>query len=68
MTMQALKPGNSPGPGPEIVERQRVTNERAAQRVRSWTVQNEMRDVLGRVYASAAGCIHDYSNPRDIRT
>ena len=37
------KPGNSPEPGPEVVKRQRVAKERAAQRVRSWTVQNEMR-------------------------
>ena len=29
----------------------RVAKERAAQRVRNWTVQNEMRDVLGRVTA-----------------
>ena len=68
MTMEPQKPENYPGPGPEIVERQKVTNERAAQRVRSWTVQNEMKSVLGRVYASAAGWIHDSSNPRDIRT
>ena len=26
---------------PEVVERQRVAKERAAQRVHSWTVQNE---------------------------
>ena len=68
MTMEIQKPGNSPGPGPEIVERQRVTNERAAQRVRSWTVQNEMRGVLGRVSTSAAGWILNSTNPRDIRT
>ena len=46
----ALEVGNSPGPGPEVVERQRVAKERAAQKVRSWTVQNEMRGVLGRVF------------------
>ena len=52
----AQKPGNSPGPKPEIVNtsRQRVAKERATQRVRSWTVQNEMKGVLGRVSASAA--------------
>ena len=43
--MEAQKPGNFPEPGPEIVQRQRVTEERAAQRFRSWTVQNEMRGV-----------------------
>ena len=32
-TMKAQKPGNSPGSGPEIVKRQRVAKERAAQRV-----------------------------------
>ena len=36
-------------------ERQRVAKEQAAQRVRSWTVQNEMRGVLGRVSSGAGG-------------
>ena len=61
--MEHQKPGNSLGPGPEIVERQRIAKVRAAQRVHSWTVQNEMRGVLGRVSASAAGRILDFSNP-----
>ena len=43
MTMEPQKPGNSPRSGPEVIERQRVAKEWAAQRVRSWTVQNEMR-------------------------
>ena len=34
----------------------------------SWTVQNEMRGVLGRVSAGAAGRILDSANPREIRT
>ena len=68
MTMEPQKPGNSPGPGPEVVERQRVAKEWAAQRVRSWTVQNEMRGVLGRVSTGAAGRILDSANPREIRT
>ena len=38
---------NSLGHGPEVIERQRVAKERVAQRVRSCTVQNEMRGVLG---------------------
>ena len=38
------------------------------QRVRSWTVQNEMRGVLGRVSAGAAERILDSANPREIRT
>ena len=52
--MEPQKLGNSPGPGPKVVERQKVVKERAVQRVRSWTVQNEMRGVLGRVYTGAA--------------
>ena len=66
--MEPQKPGNSPGYGPEVLERQRVAKERAAQRVRSWTVQNEMRDVLGRVSTGAAGRILDSANPREIGT
>ena len=65
--MEPQKPGNSPGSGPEVVKRQRVAKERAAQRVRSWTVQNEMRDVLGRVSAGAAGRILNSANPREVR-
>ena len=64
---EAGQPGNSPAPGPEIVERRRVAKERTAQRVRSWTVQNEMRGVLGRVFAGIAGRIVDSTNPREIR-
>ena len=65
--MEPQKPGNSPWSGPEVVKRQRFVKERAAQRVRSWTVQNEMRDVLGRVSSGAAGRIVDSANPREIR-
>ena len=37
-------------------------------RVRScWTVQNEMRGVLGRVSAGAAVRILDSANPKEIR-
>ena len=59
-TMEPQKPGNSSGPVPEVVERQRVAKERAVQRVRGWTVQNEMRGVLRR-------CRKDSANPREIR-
>ena len=45
----------------------RVTKERAAQKVRSWTVQNETRGVLGRVSTGAAGRILDSANPREVR-
>ena len=64
--MESQKPGKSPGPGPEVVERQRVIKERAALRVHSWTVQNEMRDVLRRVSAGAAGRILHSAYPREI--
>ena len=67
-TMEHQTPDNSLGPGPEVVKRQRVAKERAAHRVRSWTVQNEMGGVLGRVSAGAAGKILDSANPREIRT
>ena len=64
----APEAGQPPGSGPEVVERQRVAKEGVAQRVRSWTVQNEMRGVLGRVSTGAAGRILNSANPREIRT
>ena len=48
--------------------RKTVAKERAAQTVRSWTGQNEMRGVLGRVSAGAAGRILNSVNPSEIRT
>ena len=48
-TTEPQKLGNSSGPGPEVIEKQKVAKERVAQRVRSWTLQNEMRDALGRI-------------------
>ena len=66
-TMGHQKPGKSTGSKPEVVKRPKVANGQAAQRVRSWTVQNEMRGVLGRVSADAARRIFDSSNPREIR-
>ena len=59
--MKPPKPNNSPGPGPEVVDRQRVVNKRAAQRVRSWTVEYEM----GRMAAGAARKILTAANSRD---
>ena len=64
--MRPQKPGNSQGPGLEVLERQKTAKERATQRVRSWTVQNEMRGVLIRVPASAARRIFDSANSREI--
>ena len=66
-TMEPQKPGNSTGPGQEVVERQRVAIERVVQRVRSWTAQNEMRRVLGRVSAGAVDRILDSANYKLIR-
>ena len=63
----ALEAGQHPGSGPEVVERQRVVKDRASQRVRSWTMQNEMKGVLGRVSAGTAGRILDSANLREIR-
>ena len=65
--MEPQKLGNSSRSGPEVVKRQRVAKERAAQRVRSWTMQNEIRGVLGRKFAGAAGKILNSANPREIR-
>ena len=65
--MEPQKPGNSPGLGPEVIKRQRVAKERAAQRAHSWTVQNEMRGVLEQVSAGTAGRILDSANSRKIR-
>ena len=66
--MEPQNLGNSPGSGPEVIQRQRIAEEQAAQRVRSWTVQNEMKGVLRRVFAGAAGRVLDSANPREIRT
>ena len=66
--MEPQKPGNSPGPGTEVVEKQRVAKEQAAQRVHSWTVQNEMRGVLGPVSAGAARRALNSANTRKVRT
>ena len=48
----------------ETESRQRVSGTTS----RSWTVQNEMRNVLGRVSTGAARRILDSANPREIRT
>ena len=54
--MEPQKSGNSTGPGPEVVERQQIDKERATQRVRSWTVQNEMRAVRKRCRKDSRFC------------
>ena len=62
--MKPQKPCNSPGPRPEIVDsRQRESGEKSLQ----LDVQNEMRGVLGRMIAGAAGRILDSANSREIR-
>ena len=57
--MELQKPGNIPGPRPVVVQRQRVAKEQAVQEVRSWAEENEMRGVLGQVFAGAAKRILD---------
>ena len=66
-TMKPQKPGNSSRPRPEVVGRQRVAKEQAEQKVRRWTVQNEMRGVLGKVSAGAAERTLNSANPEEIR-
>ena len=66
--MKSQKPGNFSGPETEVVERQTVAKEGAPQRIRSWTMHNEMRGVLGRVSAGAAGRSLDFANPKEIIT
>ena len=65
--MRPQKPSSSLGPGSEVIERQKIAKERARQRVRSWSVQNEMKDVLERVSTSTARRIFDSTNSREIR-
>ena len=67
MTIEPQKLGNSTGPGLKVVKRQKIAKKQAAQRVRSWKVQNEMRGVLGRVSAGVANRILDSANSREIR-
>ena len=44
----------APELGPEVVEKERVAKERAAQRVNGWAVPNEMKDVLVLITADGA--------------
>ena len=41
--MEPQKPGNSPEPRPEVVEKLRVAKERAAQGVRGTSAQGQIR-------------------------
>ena len=54
--MEPQKSGNSRGPGTEVVERQQIAKERATQGVRSWTVQDEMRNVRKRCRKDSRLC------------
>ena len=65
-TMKPQKQSNSSGPAPEVLQRQKIAKEQAAQRVRSWTVQNGMRGVLGRASAGAASRNLGSANDREI--
>ena len=40
--------------GAEVIKKDRVTKERAVQRLHSWTVQNEIKGVLTQVSTGAA--------------
>ena len=62
--MEPQKPGNSPGPGPEVVETT-IAEDRAVQRVRSWTVQDER--CPGTSVCRPAGRILDFANLKEIR-
>ena len=66
-TMESQNLGNSPWPKPKVVEGQRVLKKLAAQTVRSWTVQNEIRSILEPMTAGAALRILDFGNPSEIR-
>ena len=59
------KPGNSPRPAPEVVETESPKSEQ--RRVCSWTVQNEMGDILDRMIVGAAGRILDSRQIRVIK-
>ena len=50
--MKLQKPGNAPGPGPEVKKKELLKSKQ--RRVYSWTVQNEMRGVPGQMIAGAA--------------
>ena len=65
--MGPQKPSNSLGTEPEVIKRQRVAKERVVQRLRSWTVQNEVTGVLERMTTGAARRILDSANPGEIR-
>ena len=65
--MEPQQLGNSPGPGPKVVERQRVAKEQAAPRFGNWTVQSEMKGVLGRVFAGTAGRILVSANSEETK-
>ena len=64
--MVTQNPSNFPEPGPEVIETKSRRSASGA-KIPCWTVQNEMRGVLGRVAAGAAGRILDSANPREMR-
>ena len=64
---RAPEPGQLHRAWNRVVERKEVVKERAAHKFHSWTVQNEMRSVLGRMTIGAARRILNSSNARKIR-
>ena len=58
---------NFPGLGPEVLEKKSFAKERAAQRVRNWTVRNGTKDVPGWMTAGAARRMLDFVDSREER-
>ena len=65
--MEPQKSSYFPCPGSKVVEKRKIAKERAAQRVRSRTVQNKIRSVLGLVSTGATRRIFDSANPKEKR-
>ena len=52
--MKSQKRGNSRRHKPNVVYKKEVAEEQAAQRIRNWIGQNEMKSVLNRMTVRAA--------------
>ena len=60
----ALEAGQISRTGPEVVQREGVTEERPAQKVRSWRIRNKMRYFWGRIITCAEQSILNSSEIR----
>ena len=65
--MELQKPGNSPRPGREILNRKKIVKRRVAQIIHSWTAQNEMRSPLGGMTADAASRVLNSAYFREVK-